>query len=181
MQYVHFSANISQQSINQLVEVFHKCAANDDPDICLLFYSEGGGIWPGQHAQTLMQSYPGEISICNVGVAYSSAVSMFLAAEDRSCSPAATFAFHSIYRTYDGGVSLNAKEAALITAANEIQMTAMIEWVATRTSLDQATIAELCASRYPVLKDAQWALDNGFVTKIENPSIDPSKPMHFIK
>ena len=151
----HF-AGLNQQA----VETLHACAASDDPDVHLLFNSEGGSVWPGQHARTMLESYPGKVSICNVGVAYSAAVSVFLAAEKRSCAPAATFAFHNLSRTYKNGISLNAKESTLIAAANEVDTSAMIEWVASRTVLDQTKIAELCASHYPVIKGAQWALDN---------------------
>ena len=181
MQYAHFSADISQQSINNLVEVLKDCAANGDPDVHLLFNSEGGNVWPGQHARTMIQSYPGKISICNVGVVHSTANQVFLAVDHRSCAAGATFAFHNITRSFAAGASLNAREAQAAADATQTETAAMVDWIATRTNLDRSTIEELCAGHGAVIRDAQWALANGFVDQIEELQIPAGTPMHIIR
>ena len=175
MQYIHFSAEISQAAINTLVEVLQDCAASDDSDVHLLFNSEGGGVWPGQHARTMLQSYPGEVSICNVGVAHSAAISVFLAVDKRSCARGATFAFHNITRSFAAGTSLNMKEAQAAADATKADTAALVDWIAARTRLESIAIEELYAGHFPVIKDAQWALDNGFVDAIDDLQINPGK------
>lgn len=181
MQYVHFSADISQQSINKLVEVLRDCAASDDPDVHLLFNSEGGGIWPGQHARTMLQSYPGRVSICNIGVVHSVANSVFLAVDRRSCAPAATFAFHNITRTFASGARLNMKEAQAAAAATRTETNAAVNWIAARTNLDRVAVEELFDGETSIIRDAEWALDNGFVDQIDDLKIPQGRPMHIVR
>lgn len=181
VQYVHFSAAISQKSINSLVDILKDCAKSRNRDIHLLFNSEGGGIWPGQHAQTMLNSYPEKISICNVGVIHSAATSIFLAADRCSCAPAATFAFHSITRTFAAGASLNAKEAEIAASASHTKTAAMLDWIVARTTIDRPTVEELRAGHGAVIRDVQWARDNGFVDQIEQPKIPSGRPMHIVR
>lgn len=180
MQYIHFSAEINQQSINELVKAMQSCAASDDIDMTILFNSEGGSVWAGQHAQTMFQSYPGNISIYNIGIAHSVAIPVFLAVNDRFSAPNATLAFHNITQAFNAGTRLSEREARATAENLSADTTAMIDFISIRTNLDRNSIAALMETDSPIPKTARWALENGFVQGINTPQIPAGSPMHFI-
>lgn len=73
------------------------------------------------------------------------------------------------------------KEAQAAADATKSESIAMFNWIATRTKLGRGAVEQLCAAHAPVIRNAKWALDNGFIDKIETPQISQGRPMHIVR
>ena len=176
MQFVHFSAPINDEKVNQLISAIGTLAGNNDRDIRILFDSSGGGVWPSQHALSMLRAFPVNLSIHNVGLVHSIANPIFLVADHRLCTPHATFVFHNITRAFPNGANLNSVQARAVMEGLEANTSAVVDWIASRTRLTHEVVAELFSGPN-VIKTADWALENGYVDAIEDVQIPHGSPL----
>ena len=125
---------------------------------------------PAFHAYNTIRGLPVDVTVYNTGKIGSSANVIFLAGQERLCSPAASFMFHSIQYGQPNGVTMGAHRLNeldhLIAGDNEKILSVFKERTTLATDADSS---ELFGDE--VVKTPEWARDNGFVHEIKQLSV----------
>lgn len=169
MQYVHFSKGIDPQSSHELINVLGALANSQDQDVTLFVNSSGGNVVAGIHCYTMISALPINLTTHNVGNVDSISNVIFLAGNQRLCSPPSTFMFHSVGFDQMGPVRLeerNLRQWLDSVVADNKRMGGII---AGRTNLTERRAGALF--REQRVRDAAWALEHGFVHQIAVPQI----------
>jgi ATP-dependent Clp protease protease subunit len=169
VQYVHFSRGIDPQSSHDLITALLGIANSQDHDITLFMNSNGGNVVAGIHCHNMIRSLDINLTTHNVGNVDSIANVIFLAGDQRLCSPPSTFMFHSVGFDQPGPVRLeerNLRQWLDSVVADNKRMGGII---AGRTNLTERRAGALF--REQRVRDADWALRHGFVHEIAHPQI----------
>ena len=106
--YIVFGSPIDYQPVHALLQAMVAAANEGVSQICLLLTSGGGMADPAFHAYNTIRGLPVDVTVYNTGKIGSSANVIFLAGQERLCSPAASFMFHSIQYGQPNGVPIGA-------------------------------------------------------------------------
>ncbi len=169
MQYVHFSKGIDPQSAHELINALQAVANTQDRDVTLFINSGGGGVVPGIHCYNMISALPINLTTHNVGNVDSISNVIFLAGNQRFCSPPSTFMFHSVGFDLTGPARFeerNLRERLDSVIADNKRMGGII---ASRTNLTERRAGALF--REQRVRDANWALEHGFIHQIAIPQI----------
>jgi hypothetical protein len=94
--YVVFSANITQDSGESLLDAMSRCATEGIPEVRLLLSTLGGSVMVGLNLYNILRGMPFRLVTHNAGHAASIGVAVFLAGEDRITCPNGSFMLHGV-------------------------------------------------------------------------------------
>jgi len=171
--YVSFVAAINDQSVTTLIRTMSELVNQGASEIHLLFSSGGGSVGLGFALYNTLNALPIKLVTYNVGNVDSIANVVFLSGEERYAASSATFMFHGVTWGAPNPITgQQAREAVANIGADEARIAAVI---AERTNLPQSDV-ELFF-REAATKDAQYALEHGFIQEIRNAAIPSGAPI----
>ncbi len=94
--YLSFSAEINQNTVENLMAVFGQHYNQGVRDFYFLFSSPGGNVMNGINVYNYLRSLPIRLTIHNIGIVDSIANVIFLAAETRYAVKNSSFLFHGV-------------------------------------------------------------------------------------
>ncbi len=169
--YVSFSAEINNNTTENLIKVMADCANQHIQRVCILFTTSGGSVMHGLNLYNILKGMPFELTMHNVGNVDSIGNAIFLAGEKRYATASATFMFHGVGVTASQNQRFdekNLKESLDRVLNDQIRMGSIISQ---HTSLSEKEIA--CLFTEAKTKDAQYALDKTIIHEIREVQIPP--------
>ena len=174
-EYILFARNITQESANQLVTVFHT-ASQTSREIYLLLNCSGGNVQAGIYCYNIMCALQTNLIAHNVGNVDSVANVLFLAANTRVASPSSTFMFHGVAFDVNGPLRLDERylREHLDSVAADHNRLGNIISLHSKLTIDE--IKSLFTEQ--TVRDAAWALDKGLIHGVENLQLPAGSIVH---
>lgn len=170
--YLSFTADINPQTTQSLIAGCAQYANAGAQCIYLLFSTPGGQIRDGISCYNVLRALPIKLITHNTGNVDSIGNVVFLAGEERYCSPNATFMFHGVGMPIFADTRLEQKQVEELRdslRADTNKISAVIESRATFPNRE--TIDELFYQQST--KDAAFAKEHGLVHDIRDINIPP--------
>ena len=171
MHHIHFSMAVDQNSAHRLIDTLHATTMTQDLDVTLYINSPGGNVVAGIHAYNMISAMPLNLTTHNVGNVDSIANVIFLAGAKRAASPYSTFMFHSVGFDQSGPIRLEERNLRQFLDSVVADNKRMGGIIASRTDLTERSAGALF--REQKTRESAWALKNGFVHDVRDPSIAP--------
>lgn len=179
MEYIHFSRGIAHPSVHELPLLMQKLNQdNKEEEFTVLINSAGGQVVAGIDAYNMIRALPFKITMHNIGQVNSVANIIFLAANIRKATSISTFLFHSVGQDIREKVRFEERRARELLESLRRDNHSLASIVAARSKLKVNEVTDLFREQH--VKDSKWALDNGFIQKIEDPKIPKGKHLHVL-
>ena len=94
--YVIFTAEISPQTVESLIQAFSKIAEQNIPEVYFAFSTPGGEVAQGITLYNFLRGVPFKLTVHNIGNVDSIGNAIFLAANTRYACEHSTFMFHGV-------------------------------------------------------------------------------------
>jgi ATP-dependent protease ClpP protease subunit len=104
--FITFACGITQKSVNTLVGVVNDMAGKGITKVTVHLSSTGGDLSPAFSAYHILRSLSIPLVMHNTGNVESSAVLLYLAADDRTAASHSRFLIHPFHWTFGGSVFL---------------------------------------------------------------------------
>lgn len=168
--FVSFSAEVTVQTTEGLLNTMANCANGGITEVHLLLSSPGGSVMHGINVYNVLRGFPFKLVTHNVGNVDSIGNAIFLAGEERYACPHSTFMFHGVAysgngQTFDAKL---AKERLDGLRADEARISSIIT---DRTSLSKTRVGSFFKTARTLT--AQDALGGGIVHGIKDVVIPP--------
>jgi ATP-dependent Clp protease protease subunit len=167
--YIAFSANVNQQTAQQLVAACALQANNGVDDLVLVLSTPGGQVDDGIMVYNVLKGLPCKVTTFNVGAVNSIGNAIFLAGECRYAAPGATFLFHGVGLDINGRVRLEEKNLTEGLQSVQVGQQKIGDIICSRTSIDTQEVRDLFFRQET--KDTQFALDKGIIHEVRDFSI----------
>ncbi len=170
--YLSFTAEINAKTTQSLLAGCAKYANEGVQCIYLLLSTPGGQVREGITCYNVLRALPIKLITHNTGYVDSVGNVVFLAGEERFCSPNATFMFHGVGMPVFANTRLEGKQVEDLRdslRADTAKISAVIESRATFPN--RGTIDRLFFQQRT--KDAAFAKKNGLVHDIRDIKIPP--------
>ena len=169
-EYVLFTREISQESMNELIDALMN-AANSSSETYLLLNCGGGNVMAGIYAYNMMRALPTKLIVHNVGSVNSVANVLFLAADTRYSTPPSTFMFHGVAFNRQGPLKLDERYLKEYLDSVVADHDRIGKIISDRSHLTPSEVSELFSEQR--VRDVDWALDRGVIHEIVDLKIPP--------
>ena len=163
--YVSFSAEIDQNTTENLINTMAGLANKEVKEVYLTFSTTGGQVGNGINLYNNLKGMPFELTIHNVNNVSSIGNAIFLAGKKRYAAPNATFMFH--------GVSLGTPSQQLRESQLKENLKAVLgdqkrigDIISDNTILTDREIARLFSKSQT--QNSSWALEKGIIHDIRD-------------
>jgi ATP-dependent protease ClpP protease subunit len=166
--YVNFSAEVTEKSIQGLLNIMTNCANAHFADVHLLLSTQGGSVMHGINAYNVLSGMPFNLTTHNVGNVDSIGNAIFLAGATRYACPHSTFMFHGV--AYSGGNQIfDAKIAQIRLDGLKADQKRIGTIITSRTNLSKSKVDGFF--RAQKVLTAQDALTEGVIHNIQDVDI----------
>lgn len=174
--YVSYFDSITDAKTKAFMAICSDIVAKQKPRaIYFLFSSVGGQVNSGITLYNFLKALPVEIIMHNVGSVDSVANVIFLAASKRYAAKHSSFLFHGISWNFAAGASLSFSQLKENLSSFEREESKLVSIIAERTKMSEAEVKELF--RQGESKDLKFAIDNGVIDEIREPSVPKDAPL----
>lgn len=174
--YISFTAEVSEATVEALLGLCGQIATQGILQVCLMLSTPGGSVAHGITAYNTLRALPFRLVTHNTGNVNSIGNVLFLAGEDRYCSPNATFMFHGVSWNLPGASSLEERHLRELLANVTREQGRIAEIVSARTNIRSHEIKKLF--RVAETRNAEYAKASGIVHDVRELKIPPGAPVH---
>ena len=173
--YVIFTAEIVQQTVEELTSVLVQAARRRVKKVYLALSTPGGQVAPGVTLYNTLIGMPFELTTHNIGSVDSVGNVIFLAGDTRYATPSSSFLFHGVGFDVMGPERIDEKVARERLDSILADQKRMGDIICGRSNLSTQEVAELFRVQRTV--DTAWAKDHGIIEDIRNFDADPGYPI----
>src|ERR1700730_15812959 len=173
--YLIFDMEISQQTVEKLLEALAVFASNRIRSVHLALSTSGGDVTQGITLYNSLLAMPFELTTHNIGNVDSIGNAVFLAGRKRYASAHSTFMFHSVYWNIVQPMQLQLKGALEIADSIRRENSRIASIIGDRTKLKGPDVEQLFADGDT--KDAKAALTSGIIDGIKDFQIVEGAPV----
>jgi len=169
--YVTFSAGVTQDTTEVLIDAMAQCANADAREVHLLLSTHGGNVTNGINLYNVLRGFPFKLVTHNAASVASIGVALYLAGEERLACPGSTFVLHGVtFEAYAGQLfdAAGLRERRESVLADEAKINAIL---GERTSLDAERLQRVAESEQTM--GAEQAVEDGVAHRIEEIEIPP--------
>lgn len=173
--YVSFSAEISTDTTENLIQIMSNLANLQVREVYLLLSTPGGQVMNGMNLYNVLKGMPFKLIIHNVGNVDSIGNAIFLAGQERYATSNATFMFHGVGFNFPQNQRL--EEKLLIEKLDSIlsDQKRIGDIITDHTDITKEEIEVLF--REAQTKDATFALDKKLIDEIRSVKIVAGAPI----
>ena len=161
--YLSFCGLIDSQSVTKIAATLNAAVNGDFERVHMTITSVGGFVSDGIFLYNHIRALPKPITLHNTGLMASIAATLFLASDERVCSPNAVFMMHPVALSAPGAMGAQALQANLSAAlADEERIDAILR---ERANLSDANFTQRRLTELYIT--AEEALSLGLVHRVE--------------
>lgn len=173
--YLNFCGPISQASVQTIMSACTEALRQFNPQtLYLSFSSSGGEIAAGIALYNYLRGLPIRIVTHNVGSVDSIAVVIFLAGEERYCTPTATFLFHGAQIAISQPMALNIFQLRELVSGLDEDHNRIVHVITNRTQLPEDEVRHMFEQGE--VKNSAFATQRQIVTAIQDFSVPQGVP-----
>lgn len=178
--HVLFTGEINPASSNNFIVTLVNLIAQKADRVTIAINSSGGNVISGIAMHNAMLAMPYPIVTHNIGNVDSIANVVFLAGKERFACPTSTFMFHGVGFNGNANERLeeNVLKAKLDTVLSDHKRISRL--IATRTNDKIRVNAGMRLFKEQRTRNAQWALDNGFIDGVRDFAFPVGGPIHLL-
>lgn len=172
-----FASGIDQRTIETLMRAAGELVAGGCDELTILFSTGGGNVNNGVTLYNFLRALPVKVVMVNVGSVDSIGIVIFLAGDERYTAPTGTFMFHGVTWNLPQ-MPHGQKRLKEIVQSIETDEQRMAFIIRERTAFPSEDTERLFDQE--AVKDADWALEHGFVHAIQAPVVAAGVPVHVL-
>ncbi|MCY3745083.1 MAG: ATP-dependent Clp protease proteolytic subunit [Acidobacteria bacterium] len=176
--YVFFSAPITPQSVDTLIEAVSHTVATGCREIYLVFSTVGGSVADGIRLHNYLRGLPCRLTVHGIGNVDSIGITVFVAADKRYAAPHVRFLFHGVGMEHPKG---RFTEKMLLEMLGTIQkdQARISDVITDRTKITPSEMEDFF--RKAATQDTTFALSKNVIEEIRPFKQDASYPVITIK
>jgi ATP-dependent Clp protease protease subunit len=140
-------------------------------ELQILFSSIGGAVDEGLALYNFLRALPLKLTMHAIGRVDSMGLPVFLAGEQRFCSPETTFLFHDVGWGSPGAIAQSRSQWAALHLSLDRDILRIQELLKLRTTFTQEDFERLQLYDKTTIQDARFAKEKGIVHEIKQPCI----------
>lgn len=173
--YVVFTAEISPQTVESLIQGLSKIAEKKVPEVYIAFSTPGGDVAQGITLYNFLRGVPFKLTVHNIGNVDSIGNAVFLAANTRYACKHSTFMFHGVGFNHQSGGRFEEKQLREMLDGVGADQERIGSIISEHTGIPKDDVDEFF--REAQTKTAKFALERGIINDIREFSLPSGTPV----